>query len=106
MWHLENMIRQAELSDANAIFILAKEFATSFVVEEKAFYASIAALLADSSVYLAVAEVDEGIVGYVLAFSHHTLYANGRVAWVEELMVDANSRKRGIGKAFMRSVEE
>jgi len=53
-----------------------------------------------------VAEAEEGVIGYVLAFSHTTLYANGPVAWVEELMVSESCRKRGVGKALMRSVEE
>ena len=101
----KNMIRKAELKDLDAIFDLTKDFATSFVIEEKFFRASFIALLADSSTHFTVAEAEEGVIGYVLAFSHSTLYANGRVAWVEEIMVHANHRKQGVGKELIQSVE-
>jgi GNAT superfamily N-acetyltransferase len=100
------MIRKAELEDRDSVFGLAKDFATSFEVEEEKFRASFPMLVDDPSAHLAVAVVEEGIIGYVLAFSHNTLYANGRVAWVEELMVDAHSRRQGVGKALVQSVEE
>jgi GNAT superfamily N-acetyltransferase len=99
------MVRKAEHKDADAILSLAKDFATSFVIEEKAFRASVIALLADPSTHVAVAETKEGIIGYVVVFSHNTFYANGRVAWVEEIMVHANRRKQGIGKSLMQDVE-
>ncbi len=51
-------------------------------------------------------QVEECVVGYVLAFNHETFYANGRVVWVEELMVEAHYREQGHGKAMMHSVEE
>ena len=101
------MIRPAEHRDRDAVLALAKNFATSFVVEEEAFNATFEALLTDSSTHFAVAEVEKGaVVGYVLAFSHSTFYANGRVAWVEEITVHADYRRQGLGKALMQSVEE
>ena len=99
------MVRKAEHKDVNAILSLARDFATSFVIEEKAFHTSFIAILADSSAHVAVAEAEEDIIGYVLAVSHNTFYANGRVAWVEEIMVHANHRKQGVGKGLMQSVE-
>jgi len=99
------MIRRAEPRDEAPLLGLTREFATSFEVDEAAFRASFAALLDDPNAYLAVAEAGDGVIGYVLAFSHVTLYANGRVAWVEELMVDAGCRKQGVGKALMQSAE-
>lgn len=99
------MIRCAESNDAAAILRLTRDFSTSFATDEEAFHVSFAALLTDSNVHFAVAEVDGRIVGYVLAFSHCTLHANGRVAWVEEITVEALYRRRGIGRALMRNVE-
>ena len=99
------MIRKAAYKDTDAILSLAKDFATSFVIEENAFRASFTALLADSSTHLAVAESEEGVIGYVLAFSHDTFYASGRVAWVEEIMVHVSHRNQGFGRALMQSVE-
>ncbi len=63
-------------------------------------------LVDDPSAHLCVAVVKEEVIGYVFAFSHNTFYANGCVAWVEEIMVDSNSRKQGVGKALVQSVEE
>lgn len=99
------MVRRAEAKDTEAVLGLAKEFATSFVIDEAAFRASFEALLFATNTLLLVSQVEEQVVGYVLAFSHQTFYANGRVAWVEELVVDAKYRKQGIGKALMHSVE-
>jgi len=99
------IIREAELNDADAIFCLTKDFATSFATEEVTFRSSYAALVQDSNSYLAVAEVEEMVVGYVLIFSHNTLYANGPVAWVEEIMINAAFRKHRIGKTLMQSAE-
>jgi GNAT superfamily N-acetyltransferase len=61
----------------------------------------------DDAAYMAVAE-SEGtvVVGYVLAFCHQTLYANGPVAWVEEIMVNAEHRKQGVGRELMNAAEQ
>jgi GNAT superfamily N-acetyltransferase len=99
------MIRRADPRDEEPLLGLAREFATSFEVDAAAFRASFAALLADPHAFLAVAEAGDTVIGYVLAFSHVTLYANGRVAWVEELMVDAGCRKQGVGRVLIQSAE-
>ncbi|MEI1373764.1 GNAT family N-acetyltransferase [Nostoc sp.] len=99
------IIRVAQARDAEALLVLAKTLATSFVVDPKAFRVSFSELLSSPSGHLAVAEVDKDIVGYILGFDHYTFYANGRVAWVEEIMVDADYRKMGIGRSLMQSFE-
>lgn len=99
------MIRRAELQDASAVLALTSAFVTTFDLDESAFSQSFVELVSDQHACFAVAEVDAVIAGYVLAFCHRTLYANGRVAWVEELMVDGDFRRRGIGSALMSEVE-
>jgi GNAT superfamily N-acetyltransferase len=94
-------IRPACLADADAAFLLAREFATSFTVEETSFRRTFGELLSSPSACFLVAELDEVVVGYVLGFSHPTFFANGRVAWVEELMVAEAYRRKGIGEALM-----
>ena len=54
---------------------------------------------------MAVAETEQQLVGYVLGFEHYTFFANGRVAWVEEIMVSETFRRQGIGELLMRDVE-
>jgi GNAT superfamily N-acetyltransferase len=98
-------IRPAQLSDSDALFSLAKTFATSFAVERTAFDPAFAALIHSADAFVAVAADGERVVGYVLGFDHHTFYANGRVAWVEEIMVAEDVRRRGAGRQLMESFE-
>ena len=98
-------IRRAVAEDADAIFALVIEFATSSKPEKEPFVASFRNLLADESALLNVAEQNGWIVGYCLGFDHYTFYANGRVSWVEEIMVKADWRNKGIGRAMMSAFE-
>ena len=54
---------------------------------------------------LLVAADATGIVGYLLAASHETFFANGPVAWVEEVMVGESVRRSGVGRALMEQAE-
>ena len=99
-------IRKATLGDADALFDLAKEFATSFVPERAAFEIALADIISADGANLSVIEVNGEVVGYCLGFDHHTFYANGRVAWVEEITVKEYVRRRGAGKTLMENFEE
>lgn len=99
------VIRKAEIRDFDSIFALLQEFATSFKPERAAFEESAALLLQDESAWLAVAEINGSVVGYCLGFDHRTFFANGRVSWVEEIMVQADLRRKGIGAALMEGFE-
>jgi GNAT superfamily N-acetyltransferase len=44
--------------------------------------------------------------GYFLGFDHFTFYANGRVSWVEEIMVVEEIRRHGIGRLLMESFKQ
>jgi len=77
----------------------------SFKPEKDAFTASLRQLLQDGGAWLSIARENDNVVGYLLGFDHYTFYANGRVAWVEEIMVDETRRRRGIGRQLMRAFE-
>ena len=94
-------IRNAKSKDRNAVFVMAKTMATSFVVEEESFNESFSEVLEDESAICLVAETDKGICGYLLGFDHKTFYANGRVSCVEEVYVKEDLRRTGIGKVLM-----
>ncbi len=98
-------IRRAELRDCDAVFSLAKAFATSFVVERPAFDSSFADLLQSPEAFLATAVNQELVVGYLLGFDHPAFFANGRVSWVEEIMVSEELRRHGIGRQLMAGFE-
>lgn len=98
-------VRPATPDDADAVLVLAAAFATSFAVDPDAFRASFAAVLVDADACLLVAEADGEVIGYVLGFVHATFYANGPVAWVEEITVDPSKRRRGTGRRLMEALE-
>lgn len=101
------IIRPFDEFDTHALLGLASSFATSFAVSEQRFRSSLRAVLADDSACLRVAQSEDGaLAGYLLEFAHHTFYANGRVAWVEEIMVSEAGRRRGTGTLLMESFEQ
>ena len=104
-------VRRAEARDIEDVAGLAAELASSFEFSRQRFQASYPALLvADDACLLLAVDGDEaagnGAAGYLLGFRHLTFYANGPVAWVEEVVVSGQDRGRGIGQALMNAFEE
>ena len=98
-------IRPAVAADADALWPLVRAFAVSFTPERAAFERTLPELLTRTDTLLVVAEADGAVVGYLLASVHPTFLANAPVAWVEEVMVDAESRRAGAGSALMAAAE-
>jgi GNAT superfamily N-acetyltransferase len=103
-------IRPATAADASAVAGLAEGLAQSFAFSPASFDAHYPALLAADHACLLVAvtgadAAGEDCAGYLLGFEHLTFYANGRVAWVEEVFVRGNVRGHGIGRALMTTFE-
>lgn len=98
-------VRAATEDDAEAVLALAERFATSFRVCEQSFRETFARLLSDKSGCILVAVEAGTVVGYLLGFDHDTFFANGRVAWVEEIMVEEAHRRCGTGRALMSAFE-
>lgn len=99
------IIRPAQVADEPALLPLVQRFATSFAVEAQAFAVSFQELLHTSHAHLGVAVLDDRLIGYLLGFEHLTFYANGRVAWVEEVMVQDEHRRLGVGRLLMGDFE-
>ena len=97
-------VRAANPADADALWTLVREFATSFVPERAAFDTTLPLLLGRDDVLVLVAE-DDGVVGYLLASEHPTFFANGPVAGVEEIIVAPAHRRSGVGAALMAAAE-
>ena len=98
-------IRRAEVGDAEAVAGLAAGLAQSFAFSRDAFGLSYPTLLADGDACLLLAVDGETRLGYLLGFQHLTFYANGPVAWVEEVFVRGQERGRGVGRALMSAFE-
>ena len=103
---VEFMIRRATAADADAIFTLLCQFATSFRPERQSFDLCLRELLAEESAWLAVAESGAAVIGYCLGFDHVAFYANGRVGWLEEITVEPELRRKGVGRALMNAFEQ
>jgi GNAT superfamily N-acetyltransferase len=100
------IIRPAEVGDADAVFSLARALAITFPVDRAGFDRGFGAVAASPGAHLLVAEIDGEVVGYLLGFVHPTFYANGPVAWVEELAVHEAVRRRRVGARLMAAFED
>jgi len=105
-YDMKSIVRSAVRGDADAIFEMAEKLATSFVVEPDSFRQAYNRVLELPDATLLVAEHEQQVIGYLLAFEHPAFYANGSVAWVEELYVDEDRRGQGIGSQLMRRFEQ
>jgi GNAT superfamily N-acetyltransferase len=99
------LIRRAEPPDADGVWPLTRDLATSFTPQRDSFDAAFSNLVAHGDTLLIVAMQDGVLVGYLLASNHLTFLANGRVCWVEEVMVQADHRRQGIGRSLMAAAE-
>jgi GNAT superfamily N-acetyltransferase len=99
-------IRRATEADGDALFLLVKDFAVTFIAERSAFEASLREILADEDANLSVAVVDGQVVGYCLGFDHYAFYANGRTSFIEEITVREDLRKHGVGRQLMTCFEQ
>ena len=61
-------------------------------------------IISDDSAHLLLAVIDNRLIGYCLGFDHYAFYANGRVSWVEELMVHEAFQKKQYRPGFDESV--
>lgn len=100
------MIRKADKQDLDSIFELVKVFATSFNPQRELFIQAFENILNDKKAFIFVAEDGNKIVGYSLGFIHDTFFANGSVAWLEEIMVDEKFRRTGVGSNLMKAFEK
>lgn len=97
-------IRPAEHADGTAVFALLRQFAMSYRPERAAFERHYPRRLETDHTSLLVAAVGDQVVGYALAFETLTLYANGPITELQELVVDSEYRGRGVGRRLVESV--
>ena len=98
-------VRPASSEDGDHILPLARDMATSFVVDTGAFASSFAELLGRDDAVVLVALEAAAVVGYLLGFDHLAFYANGRVAYVEEVAVREDRREAAIGRQLMQEFD-
>lgn len=99
-------MRAATPQDEVAVYDLAAAMATTFDVQRASFRASFHALVKAADASVLVADVGGQVGGYLLGFSHPAFFANGPVAWVEEIAVRRDLRRQGLGKRLMKGFED
>ena len=95
------VVRPATHEDAESVFEMLGDFATSYAPERAAFDRWYPTIVERQEGELLVAEDDSGVVGYVLAADMPTLFANVPVTELLELYVRPSSRREGIGKSLV-----
>ena len=98
-------VRPAALEDIDLVLPLAADFVSSFELDAAKFRATYEHLLENQAAVVLLAESEGDLAGYCLGFVHDTFYANGPVAWLEEIMVASKKRRSGIGEQLVRSFE-
>jgi GNAT superfamily N-acetyltransferase len=103
----DGVVRRAEEGDAAQVFEIARGMATSFAPSYPTCQASLRALVGQHDAQLLVVEnASGGIDAYLLGFVHLAFYADGPVAWVEEVAVRPERRRQGLGRALAAAFEE
>ncbi len=104
---LRAIVRPAEERDAEQLFEMAHGMATSFEPTSRTCKESLHHLVGQHDARLLVVEnASGGIDAYLLGFVHLTFFADGPVAWVEEVAARPERRRLGLGRALMAAFEE
>ena len=98
-------VRRATVADEFGLFALVSRFPTATPPSRETFARALRIRLRDPDAFVAVADSGGSLVGYVAGDAHETFHAGGKVAWVDEILVTEDSRRRGIGRALMADFE-
>ena len=99
-------VRTATPEDEVAVYdLVAANMATTFNVQRDIFRTSFHGLIKADQAFVLVADVGGRVGGYLLGFSHLAFFANGPVAWVEEIAVHEDLRRQGLGAQLMKGFE-
>ena len=93
--------RRAGSADIRQIWLLLNQFAASYSPDERVFKSTFQRLIESESVTFLVIEVDGAVLGYLLGFDLLTMFANGPIFSLVELVVDESYRGQGLGKGLV-----
>ena len=113
---MDILIREAKINDLDSILALNKalfdyeeefnsEYNLNWTYSEKGREYFKKRLESDSSIVL-VAELENKIVGYILVFiDSHSIRSNNPIAEVENMFIDKDYRKHGLGSGFLQETK-
>jgi len=94
-------IRTVTAQDGTRVWQLLGQLAVTYRPDEAAFAATFNALLGRKDTVFLVATADSAAVGYLLGYKLPTLFANGPILEIVELVVDEPRRGEGFGKKLV-----
>jgi ribosomal protein S18 acetylase RimI-like enzyme len=100
-------IRPARQVDADQVFALLEQLASTYTPDRVAFEAAFAQLVDDhdTAVLLVSEDASGSVLGYALTTITPLLYTNGSSAQLQELVVDSEHHGEGIGTDLVEEVE-
>lgn len=98
--------RRAGPEDASSVLALLSQLGPQFTPSRDVFDSAYAEVLSHADDHLLfVVDLDDHVVGYALATIARQFYTNGDSAQIHELVVDEESRGRGVGSALVAAIE-
>ena len=99
-------IRAAKLADLEIVYVLALQLSESVLIDKKALDRNFKTLLNDKNHFVLIAENGTSVVGYLSGYLHTTIYANGKTANADEIVVTLKNRGKNIGKKLMSEFDK
>jgi GNAT superfamily N-acetyltransferase len=99
------IFRTATIEDKESIFQLANQLSDLIQIDENIFTVNFNEIISDKNHFLMIADLEEKVVGYLSGYFHKAIYANGLVAYVDEIVVRDNQRRLKIGTLLMKELE-
>lgn len=88
------------------LFELLEMYVFTVPVDKKTMANSIADFMKDDTKYFKLAVDGKRLVGYCSGRDRYTLYANGKVCYLDEMMVAREFRKHGVGRMLVKDFEQ
>ena len=98
-------IRKATQDDLSSILHLASQLSDATHIDERQFLKNLPMMLNDEQHCLLIATNDQKVIGYLSSYFHRTIYANGQVAYIDEIVIEDSHRGQKIGTDLMAKFE-
>lgn len=98
-------VRPARLEDLPYIFELANQLSDSIKISEQYLADNLENYINNEHHLLYVVTEHETVVGYLSGYCHNAIYASGKVAYIDEIVVNARNRGMQFGSTLMSEFE-
>jgi ribosomal protein S18 acetylase RimI-like enzyme len=99
-------VRPACLEDLPYIFELANQLSDSIMVSEQYLADSLEDYINNEQHLLYVLTEHDTVVGYLSGYCRNAIYAGGKVAYIDEIVVNAQNRGMQLGSTLMAEFED